>query len=219
MSTIVNNLANMFGKKFSMGESPGTFSPGNRSYARKLVAPRSKSKSKSKSRSKNNTKKGTKAKRGRGVTSKKRTVKGQKLENMGMNVEKKTKAKVIKPEADILTLITGEDPSSYLAKGYEEKRATRTSIVLERKDVVKVKKVAAGEPTFHKLISDGYKPFEENETHVFLQNPKVSKSRATVANRTYTRKSRKSRYGMSLLEKAKQRHRNTRNALIKSRRI
>ena len=214
MSASANNLANMFGKKFSMGESPGTFSSENRSYARKLVAPRSKSRSRSRSK----TKKGTKAKRGRGVTSKKRTVKGQKLENMGMNVEKKTKAKAVKSEPDIVTLKANEDPSSYLAKGYKETKATRASIVLERKDVVKVKKMAAGESTFHKLVSDGYRPFEEDAKHVFLEKPTGSKSRATVANRTHTRKSRKSRYGMSLLEKAKQRHRNTRNALIKSRR-
>jgi hypothetical protein len=132
---------------------------------------------------------------------------------MGMNLEKKTKTKAVKSEPDIVTLKTTEDPSFYLAKGYKETKATRVSIILERKGVVKVKKVAAGESTFHKLLSTGYRPFEENATHIFLEKP--TNSRSAVASSKHTRKSR---YGMSMSNKIRQRYSNRRDELIKSRR-
>lgn len=123
----INSLSRLL-KGFHIGNSPSSFSPGNR-YGRNLA---SYTGTQNKTKRATTTKRATKVKGTR--TRRAKTVKGRgTVERNGMNVERtqRKRTKTQKAKSDLVTLPSNANISGYLANGYTVERVTRRLTVLK----------------------------------------------------------------------------------------
>jgi len=117
----MNSLSRLL-KGFRIGNSPGSFSPGNR-YGKNLA---------SYAGTQNKTKRATYAKKAKKAKRKSSTRRAKTVKGLGMNVERTQKrAKTQKKREGLLTLPSTANISSYLASGYKVERELRGKIMLK----------------------------------------------------------------------------------------